>query len=183
MCLMDMHSFQKLFEQPRQFVRELRRQATELVKDWNRRYSGSKEIGNREHLEKVFVIEQMDIPFGGEVFKSEFRLAISTYSATRLQQMSSCARLTIDQCRVSLKHATSLPPRWARRAEEEDDTMRLSRWGIYLPFLAFEKLCHSKEVGAMVKTAEAASVCTLWAPSLERRRLRRRAKGPPPPLL
>ncbi len=30
--------------------------------------------------------------------------------------------------------------------------------------------------------AEAASVCILWAPSLERRPFRRRTKGPPPPL-
>ncbi len=151
--LLDNQTFIQLFDQPKTFLRELRRQGTELCGEWNTNYGGGKKIGERKHLDKSFNIEEVTVPFAGKDYRSEMRLVISTWNATRELQMAHNAKMTLEKLKVSIKHATSLPPRSAR-GEWAEDEVRLSSYGLYLPFHAFEKMCLSKEIGSLIRVAK-----------------------------
>ncbi len=151
--LLDLATFSQLFENPKPFLRELKKQATELCAEWNTSYGGGKRVGERKHPEKVFTIEEVAIPLGNREYRSAMRLAISTWSATRELQMSHSAKMTLDKIKVSIKHATSLPPRYAQ-ADWDQEEMRLSSFGLYLPLHSFEKMCTSKEMAGLVKAAK-----------------------------
>ncbi len=151
--LLDLATFSQLFENPKPFLRELKKQALELCAEWNTSYGGGKRVGERKHPEKVFTIEEVTIPLANKEYRSAMRLAISTWSATRELQMSHAAKMTPEKIKVSIKHATSLPPRYAQ-ADWDQEEMRLSSFGLYLPLHSFEKMCTSKEMAGLVKAAK-----------------------------
>ncbi len=151
--LMDLATFSHLMEAPKPFLRELRRHAAELCNKWNASYGGAKAVGKRGHPEKTFSIEEVEVPYGSKKFRSEFRLTVGTWHATRDMKDSHSAKMTPEKLVISIKHATSVPPR-ASKEEWDETKMRLSSYGLYMPFYSFEKLCLSKQVAAMVKVAK-----------------------------
>ncbi len=167
--LIDLATFCNLMEAPKPFLRELRRYAAELCSKWNAAYGGDKAVGQRGHPEKVFVIEDVEVPYGSKKFRSEFRLTIGTWHATRDMKDSHSAKMTPEKLVISIKHATSIPPRGVKDGWDETE-MRLSSYGLYMPFHSFERMCLSKQVAGMVKVAKR---------HLEQRQ--QRAQNPPVP--
>ncbi len=158
-ALLDMKTLTMLMESPKAMVKELRRAGTELVAKWNKEQGGERQMGQRDHPDRNFVINEVEVPhFDNRTYKSEIRLILSTFQVTRTVQHLRTAKISPDQLVVSVKLATNVPPRLRRKETFTDDyqpgKMRLTNWGIYLPLPVFEQLALSKEMSYIVKQAK-----------------------------